>query len=85
MECASGTMDAKGRSKLTENRVVVRFVQTPILCHSEARFLCEESAFLASATKLSVNSRFLLFATLIVGMNKGKEFVQTAPLPRTGN
>jgi hypothetical protein len=34
-------------------------------CHSEARLLCEESAFLGSATKLSAKSRFLRFSTLI--------------------
>ena len=42
------------------------------LCHSEARFLRQESVFPNSLVKLSAKSRFLLCALRIVGGTKGK-------------
>src|SRR5262249_22828332 len=44
----------------------------PLACHSDARFLREESAFLGGAKEPSANSRFLLFATRVVGMTRDK-------------
>src|ERR1043166_9786244 len=45
-------------------------------CHSEARFLREESAVSWIAPqKLLANNRFLLVATLLVGMTKGRAII----------